>query len=163
MEFYFHVAFLLFVSIANGYVIQAIYEYPFEKANPKQNPFQVGYSSCRGITINGIHLVQCAAICCDPTSPLWDTEGYFADGQHDYCYCFLFNETEQVDTGSCTVCFEDSSLPFLLDLNNVISTFMFATPSVLCKYLILYMLHEHYRLSFPVKDLPQKSILIPQI
>ena len=126
----------IFILLSLKNVTHVVSQYQLEEVSMKNKTFQGKYSSCRGITISGIYLIQCAAICCDPTSPLWSTEGYFPDGQRDYCYCFLFNETEQADTGSCTVCFEDSSLLILLDLNNVISTFMYAKPSVFCKYLM---------------------------
>ena len=102
----------------------------FEPANTTEY-FPTEYVSCRGRTIDNIHLIQCAAMCYDSTSPLWET----AIETYNDCYCFLYNETQESDKGPCTLCFMDSQIPVSLHLNNVFATLIYAIPSLFCKYI----------------------------
>ena len=111
----------------------------FEEVTLAEPTFPGQYATCRGTSVEDVLKVECAAMCCDTTSPFWGGEGffgnslYFTNTQPGDCYVFLFNSSHDHDTGSCTLCFEETSFPEVLELNNVKATFIYATPTVFCK------------------------------
>ena len=128
---------VLSLLFKTGFTVECIY--PFEEVNLVQTPFPGQYATCRGTTVEGVHKVECAAICYDATSPVWGVKGYFPHSLYftntlsEDCYVFLFNNSYRYNTGSCTICFEETAFPEILELNNVMATFIYATPTVFCK------------------------------
>ena len=112
----------------------ASYIYPFEEVNLAQTTFQGQYATCRGTSVEDVYKIECAALCYDTTSPLWGIKGYFSNSLYftktlsDYCYSFLFNSSH------CIMCFEESPFEELLQINNVLNTVIYATPSIFCEY-----------------------------
>ena len=103
----------------------------FEDVNNHEISFAAGLSSCRGTTVKGISRIQCAAACYDSTSLLWKTVWFTkVDGD---CYCFVFNGTGKENLGSCTLCYKDSLLSVIFELDTVVATIIYANPSKLCK------------------------------
>ena len=74
------------------------------------------------------------------TSPLWGIKGYFSQSLYfskilsEYCYSFLFNSSHRQNIGLCAMCFEETLLPELLQINDAVATVIYATPSIFCEY-----------------------------
>ena len=103
----------------------------FEDVNNREIALPAGLSSCRGTTVKGISRIQCAAACYDSASLLWKTV-WFTNVDGD-CYCFVFNGTAQENLGSCTLCYKDSLLSVIFELDTITASIIYAIPSKLCK------------------------------
>ena len=131
------IAILLSVEVL---CVDASYIYPFKEVNLAQATFQGQYATCRGTSVEDVYKVECATICYDTTSPLWGIKGYFSNSLYftkalsDYCYSFLFNSSHRQYTGLCIMCFEESPFEELLQINDVLNTVIYATPSIFCEY-----------------------------
>ena len=95
-------------------------------------------NECKGYTISSINRVVCSAVCYDPTSTVWNIQGYTGVNPYPECDWFPFEGTTTNSTGSCTLCFTNSQLPVTFELTNLMTSVAYALSSILCEYSLCF-------------------------